>query len=177
LVEDAMAGYLAELAEARGTLHRRYEDSKSARVENIDGEEAFPASPQQRRGPMPQPSCAIENKPRPRNCSLLTYHPAMAISFEEALLSVWRQSLVEDKKTVTVGDASFPVRSTAKKGLKQIDFQFEGRDLRGLEQNPDTNSRWAAMARNGTKVMQFLEAGGYVAVVSDGKVRLYPSKT
>ncbi len=101
----------------------------------------------------------------------------MAISFEEALLSVWRQSLVEDKKTVTVGDASFPVRATAKRGLKQIDFQFEGRDLRGLEQNPDTKSRWAAMARNGAKVMQFLEAGGYIAVVSDRKVHLYPLKT
>ncbi len=101
----------------------------------------------------------------------------MAISFEEALLSVWRQSLVEDKKTVTVGHASFSVRSTAKRGLKQIDFQFEGKDLRGLEQNPDTKSRWAAMARNGAKVMQFLGAGGYIAVVSDGKVHLYPSKT
>ncbi|MGB2634759.1 MAG: hypothetical protein WAM58_12565 [Candidatus Acidiferrum sp.] len=48
--------------------------------------------------------------------------------------------------------------------------------MRGLEQNPDTKSRWAAIARNGTKVMQFLEAGGYIAVVSDGKVHLYRPK-
>lgn len=101
----------------------------------------------------------------------------MAISFEEALLSVWRQSLVEHKKTVMVEGASFPVRSTAKRGLLQVDFQFAGRDLRGLEQNPDTESRWAAMARNGGKVMQFLEAGGYIAVVSDGKIHLYPPRT
>jgi hypothetical protein len=100
----------------------------------------------------------------------------MMISFEEALLSVWRQCLVEQKKTVTVGGASFSVRSTAKRELKQVDFQYEGRDLRGLEQNPDTKSRWAAMARNGEKVMQFLEAGGYIAVVSNGKVHLYPPK-
>ncbi|MGB7728004.1 MAG: hypothetical protein WBL50_08235 [Candidatus Acidiferrum sp.] len=97
----------------------------------------------------------------------------MGISFEEALLSVWRQSLVENKKSVTVGDASFPVRSTAKRGLKQVDFQYKGRELRGLQQNPDTKSRWAAMARNGAKVMQFLEAGGYIAVVSDGMVHSY----
>jgi hypothetical protein len=96
----------------------------------------------------------------------------MAISFEEALLSVWRESLVKNKKSVMVGDASFPVRSTAKRGLKRVDFQFEARDLRGLEQNPDTKSRWAAMARKGAKVMQFQ----YVAVVSDGKMHLYPPK-
>jgi hypothetical protein len=51
--------------------------------------------------------------------------------------------------------------------------QFDGKDLRGLEQNPDTKSRWAAMARNGKKVMQLLEGGKYIAVVADGKVHLY----
>ena len=80
----------------------------------------------------------------------------MTISLEEAFLTVWRESLVENKKTVLLGDESFPVRSTAKRRLKQIDFRLDGRDLRGLEQNPDTKSRWAAMARSGKKVMQFL---------------------
>ena len=102
--------------------------------------------------------------------------PAMAISFEDALVVVWRQSLVENKRAVSLEDENFPVRSTAKRRLKQIDFRFEGRDLRGLEQNPDTKSRWAAMARSGKKVMQFLEGGRYVAVVADGKAHLYPSK-
>jgi hypothetical protein len=97
----------------------------------------------------------------------------MSISFEEALLSVWRQSLVENQKTVTLEDASFPVGSTAKRKLKQIDFQFDGKDLRGLEQNPETKSRWAAIVRDGKKVMQFLEGGRYIAVVADGKVHLY----
>ncbi|MGB2634757.1 MAG: hypothetical protein WAM58_12555 [Candidatus Acidiferrum sp.] len=41
LVEDAMAGYLAELAQVRGTLDRRYDDIKSGRAKPIDGEEAF----------------------------------------------------------------------------------------------------------------------------------------
>src|SRR6266550_7936176 len=97
----------------------------------------------------------------------------MWISLENALLNVWRQSLLENKKTVTLEGESFPVRSTAKRKLKQIDFQFEGKDLRGLEQNPDTKSRWAAMAREGKKVMQFLDGGRYVAVVVDGKVKTY----
>jgi predicted DNA-binding protein len=41
LVEDAMAGYLAELAQIRGTLDGRYDEIKSGRVKPIDGEEAF----------------------------------------------------------------------------------------------------------------------------------------
>ena len=100
----------------------------------------------------------------------------MSISLEDALLNVWRESLVENKKTVTLEQESFPIRSTAKRKLKQIDFQFDGKDLRGLEQNPDTKSRWAEMARNCKKVMQFLEGGRYVAVVADGKVHLYAPK-
>ena len=100
----------------------------------------------------------------------------MSISLEDALLNVWRQSLVENNKTVTLEGESFPVRSTAKRKLKQVDFQFDGKDLRGLEQNPDRKSRWAAMARGGKKVMQFLEGGRYIAVVADGKVDLYAPK-
>jgi len=100
----------------------------------------------------------------------------MSIPLEDALLNVWRQSLVENKKTVMLKGESFPVRSTAKRRRTQIDFQFDGDDLRGLEQNPDTKSRWAAMARSGKKVMQFLEAGRYIAVVADGKVHLYAPK-
>jgi predicted DNA-binding protein len=41
LVEDAMAGYLAEVAEVRHMLDRRYDDIKSGRAKPIDGEEAF----------------------------------------------------------------------------------------------------------------------------------------
>jgi len=100
----------------------------------------------------------------------------MPISLEDTLLTVWRQSLVENKKTVALEGESFPVRSTAKRKLKQVDFQFEGKDLRGLEQNLDTKSRWAAMARDGKKVMQFLEGGRYIAVVADGKLHLYAPK-
>src|SRR5258708_21490243 len=100
----------------------------------------------------------------------------MATSLEDALLTVWRESLLERKRTVSLEGDTFPVRPTAKQKLKQIDFRFDGKDFRGLEQNPDTKSRWAAMARNGKKVMQFLEGGRYVAVVSDGKVHLYRPK-
>jgi hypothetical protein len=57
--------------------------------------------------------------------------------------------------------------------LKQIAFQFDGRAIRGIEQNPVTKSRWAALARLGQKVMQFVENGSYVAVVVEGKIHNY----
>ncbi|HEV2340655.1 MAG TPA: hypothetical protein VGS15_02510 [Candidatus Acidoferrales bacterium] len=41
LVEDAMAAYLAEVAEVRNLLDNRYDDVKSARVEPVDGETFF----------------------------------------------------------------------------------------------------------------------------------------
>jgi hypothetical protein len=50
---------------------------------------------------------------------------------------------------------------------------FDGNEIRGLEQNPETKSRWAQMARAGKKVMQFFSGGRYVANVVDGKVNLY----
>jgi predicted DNA-binding protein len=41
LIEDAMAGYLAEVAETRNMLATRYDEIKSGRVKPIDGEQAF----------------------------------------------------------------------------------------------------------------------------------------
>ena len=96
--------------------------------------------------------------------------------FDEALLSVWRQALVDSAKTVTLGGERYPVRRTAKHKLAQVDFEFAGRPIRGLEQNPQTKSRWAQLARKGSKVMQFLSAGRYVAVVYDGKITHYGDK-
>jgi hypothetical protein len=92
---------------------------------------------------------------------------------EDILISVCRQALVQGAASVKVADETYPVKSTARRQLKQVDFRFDGKNLRGLEQNPETKSRWAAMAREGKKVMQFLEGGRYLAVVSEGKVHLY----
>ncbi len=50
---------------------------------------------------------------------------------------------------------------------------FDGKNIRGLEQHPETKSRWAQMARAGKTVMQFLSGGRYVANVVDGKVTVY----
>jgi hypothetical protein len=96
----------------------------------------------------------------------------MAISFEQALIDVWRQVLVENANVVVLGTEHYPVRQTPKRHLREVDFVFDGNEIRGLEQNPETKSRWAQMARAGEKVMQFLSEGRYVANVVDGKVTM-----
>jgi hypothetical protein len=97
----------------------------------------------------------------------------MAESLEDTLISVWQQAMVDEAKTVTVEGRNFPVRRTSRSRLREVDFRFEGHELRGLEQNPETGSRWAQLAREGKKVMQFLSHHRYLAVVVDGKLQVY----
>ena len=97
----------------------------------------------------------------------------MKPSLEETLIEVWRQTLVDDAKTVELGTERYAVLRTAKRKLREVDFVFDGEEIRGLEQNPQTKSRWAQMARQGKKVMQFLIEGRFVGNVTDGNVTLY----
>lgn len=95
------------------------------------------------------------------------------MTLEEALVKVWRAALVEGARGVELDGQIFPVRTTPRKRLREVDFLFDGQALRGLEQNPETGSRWAQLASAGHQVMQFLASGRYVANVVDGKVTLY----
>ena len=80
----------------------------------------------------------------------------MPATLEESLLSIFRQSMLENLPAITL----------------------DGQPLRALEQNPDTKSRWAQQARAGKKVMQFLGDSGYLAVIVDAHLHLYAnSKT
>jgi hypothetical protein len=102
---------------------------------------------------------------------------ASSNAFDEVLIEVWRQALLDCSNSVKMAGESFPVRKTASKRLVEIDFTVDGKPYRGIQQNPNTKSRWANLSRKGAKVMQFLQAGKYVAVVVDGKVTHYFKKT
>jgi len=95
------------------------------------------------------------------------------MTLEETLLSVWQQVLVENAPTMSLGNRSYAVKRTSRSRLRAVDFECEGQSIRGLEQNPNTSSRWAELARNGKKVMQFLVERQYVASVVEGKVQFY----
>jgi hypothetical protein len=92
---------------------------------------------------------------------------------EEAMLAVWRQALVENANLVEIDGRRYPVQRTRRLRLRQVDFDFEGQPLRGIEQNPETSSRWAQLARTGHKVMQFTSGGRYLGNVADGKITIY----
>ena len=95
------------------------------------------------------------------------------MTLEEALLAVWRQALEENANIVELGGRRYPVQRTRRRRLRQVDFELDGQPLRGIEQNPDTKSRWAELARAGQKVMQFTSGGRYLANVADSNVTLY----
>lgn len=95
------------------------------------------------------------------------------MTLEQALVAVWRQALVENANLVELEARRFSVRRTQRRRLRQVDFEYAGEPLRGIEQNPETKSRWAKMARAGKKVMQFTSGGRYLANVAEGKVTFY----
>ena len=97
------------------------------------------------------------------------------MTLEQALVAVWRQALAENANLVELEGRRYPVRRTARRRLRQVDFEFAGEALRGIEQNPETQSRWAEMARAGKKVMQFTAGGRYLGNVAEGQVTLYRS--
>jgi len=103
------------------------------------------------------------------------------MTLEAMLREIWRQVLAEGADEFELEGRVLRVRLTPKRRLKEVDFTCEGRNLRGIEQNPDTASRWAELARKGSKIMQFTEVpegpatarGRFFANVADGKVTWY----
>ena len=95
------------------------------------------------------------------------------MKLEDALAAVWRQALEENANLVELEGRRYPVRRTQRLRLRQVDFEFGGKEMRGIEQNPATKSRWAEMARAGQKVMQFTSGGRFFANVAEGKVTFY----
>lgn len=95
------------------------------------------------------------------------------MTLEETLISVWRQVLVKNKLSVVVSRKRYPVGFTKSKQLRTVEFPYRRYLFVGIEQNPDTRSRWAALARKGERVMQFSCAGHYVGNVCEGKLVRY----
>jgi hypothetical protein len=93
----------------------------------------------------------------------------MKLCFEETLIAVWRQALVDEADVVKPGSERFLVTPSKAKRLRQVIFAADGNSIVGTEQNPKTKSRWAAIASSGNKVIEFIRDGRYVAVVTDGK--------
>ena len=72
----------------------------------------------------------------------------MTTTLEETLISVWQQALAENARSVSLEDRSFPVRRTSRSRLREVDFEFEGHQLRGLEQRFIVGARQDQLNRN-----------------------------
>lgn len=96
------------------------------------------------------------------------------MTLEEILVDVWRQVLVDRQEQVEVGGGRHRVGRT-RAGLRIVSFGFGGRVLEGIEQNPNTKSRWAKLAQDGRQIMQFSASHRYFANVCDGAITRYPS--
>ena len=83
----------------------------------------------------------------------------MTFSFEEVLVEVYKQLLSDNARVVKVGTHQYPIQRSHRYHLRQFDFLFDGHDMRGIEQSPSANNRWAALVRSGKKVAQFLSDG------------------
>ena len=93
----------------------------------------------------------------------------------ETLISVWQQSLAEGKEKVNLGDKHYSVRLLRAKKLRTVDFSHGEMSIIGIEQNPATESRWAALAREGKTIVQFRCEVRYVANVCEGNLLQYPA--
>ncbi len=92
----------------------------------------------------------------------------------DALVEVWRQALEEGKDTVELEGERFRVKRT-RGGLRIVSFRAGSHGFDGIEQNPQTSSRWAQLAREGKHIMQFSLNRRYVANVCEGKLLRYPA--
>jgi hypothetical protein len=91
------------------------------------------------------------------------------------LVSVWKQSLVDGASVVDLEGRRYAVESSRNKGLKMVRFRFREVEIEGIEQNPQTRSRWAQLAQEGKRIMQFKSQGRYIGNVCDGKLLSYPA--
>lgn len=98
-----------------------------------------------------------------------------APSLSDALISAWRQIFVEGLAEVTVGRRHVSVGFTKTKHLRTVEVPYRRVRLFGIEQNPKTSSRWAKLARQGRRIMQFSAGGRYVANICEGKLYRYPA--
>jgi hypothetical protein len=93
----------------------------------------------------------------------------------DALISAWQQALREGRDSIELEGETYPVTVSRAKGLRMVEFDLGPHHMVGIQQNPKTESRWAELARQGNRIMQFRCKGRYVANVCEGKLLRYPA--
>ena len=74
------------------------------------------------------------------------------------------EAIFGNQRSAKIADRSHRVRRTPQQGLRFL--IVEGYTF--LEQNPEKNSNWGRMAKDGHKILWVIEDGDYVGQVRDG---------
>jgi len=129
----------------------------------------------------PRPPTRPGRAERPGRKELESGRPSVARmertgpSLGELLVDVWRQAIAEGRTEFLVGSKRCTVGRTRAQGLRTVTFAHGDVVLEGIEQNPEKTSRWAQLAREGKRIMQFRCGRRYVANVCEGTLLRYPA--
>ena len=101
--------------------------------------------------------------------------PATTGTLGDRLIEVWKQVLVDEREELTLDGDVFRVGRTRSQGLRTVAIRFREFAIEGIEQNPRKESRWAQLAQEGKRILQFRCGGAYVANVCEGALLRYPA--
>jgi hypothetical protein len=74
----------------------------------------------------------------------------MAFSFEEVLVEVYKQLFSDNARVVKIGTHQYPIQRSHKGHLRQVEFLFEGHDVRGMSRiqvRVTAGQRWFVLGR------------------------------
>lgn len=100
---------------------------------------------------------------------------AQAMTLGELLVRAWQQAIVEDRAEVELAGRNYRVTRTRAQGLRIVTFSFQDHLIEGIEQNPEKASRWAKLAQEGKRIMQFRINRRYIGNVCEGQLLRYPA--
>lgn len=97
------------------------------------------------------------------------------MTLAEDLLSVWHQVMADGRGEVELRGLKCSVTKTRGRGLRTVSFASGDQVIDGVEQNPEKDSRWGKLAREGSRIMQFSCRRRFFANVCDGHLLRYPA--
>ena len=97
------------------------------------------------------------------------------MTLAEQLVSVCQQVMRDGRDDVELAGHRYRVGRTRAQGLRYVEFVYGDATVEGIEQNPARASRWAKLAQEGQRIMQFSCRRRYFANVCEGRVLRYPA--
>lgn len=85
-------------------------------------------------------------------------------------------AVFNNETRLRLGARKYPLKRTARAGLRYFDAVVAGKPYRFMEQNPRTRSKWARLAQEGHKILWVFKEGQYHARMVDARFTLLPEE-